>query len=172
MMSMMTLLSTKAEASVIASEFVHDFVGGFTAHLIFPDPDDGFDALTHFFRAVGGRGSFLRRHRGREDFPGFGLHRALMAGGAEAEFLFHAFIEIANREGGAHCGKVSSASIAVNRVFFGGVECEVKREVGEEEFLNLNGKLKPRMDADLREFTRMKEVERCFVAADCDRRSE
>ena len=45
MMSMMTLLSTRAEASVIASEFLHDFVGGFPAHVIFPDPDDGFDAL-------------------------------------------------------------------------------------------------------------------------------
>lgn len=103
MMSMMTLLSTKAEASVIASEFVHDFVGCFTAHLIFPDPDDGFDALALLDLRNLPFGICNRLGQtGGEDFPGFGLHGALVAGGAEAESLFHAFIQISNREGGAH----------------------------------------------------------------------
>lgn len=47
-----------------------------------------------------------------------------MAGGAETEFLFYAFIQIPDREGSAHGRKISSASIAVNLDFlaaYGGV---------------------------------------------------
>jgi hypothetical protein len=114
-MSMMTLLSTKAEVSIIASEFVHDFVGRFTAHLILPDPDDGFDALAAL--GLGGFPMGIWVGRGEtdcEDFPRFRFHRALMAGGTEAESLFHAFIEIPNCQCGAHGWKLSNASIAVN----------------------------------------------------------
>lgn len=97
------LLSTRAAASVIASEFVHDFVGCFPAHLIFPDPDAGFDALALLDLRGFPVGVRIRPGKaGGEDFPGFGLHRALMAGGAEAELLFHSFVQIANCEGGAH----------------------------------------------------------------------
>lgn len=119
-MSMMMLLSTRAVGSVIASEFVHDFVGGFSAHLIFPDADDGCDALALLDLRKFPFGICDRLGKaGGEDFPCLGFHRALMAGGAETEFLFHAFIQIANREGGAHGGKLSNASIAVNEAYAG-----------------------------------------------------